>query len=251
MFSLHIMTPWHECVFRVTGPLSCLWGNPPVTDAFITQADRTAHIRYLKKHGPATDFINNFPSQLQFDEIIGWSTPHYNTAIATKNCTWQLCCRGMCKTLLRYDGQDWNHTQTISTDLELWWKIVIEMSPWYGRRLAICTRSMRHSNILCRLLHVGESYEMDQLQSPGPIWTACGQFIATRSKKWPIFADGVYRWIWVCFDWNSQRVQYKMPDIFFSGGHCPENIQHVHGRHIRETHEVIKTQILHRNDVST
>ena len=92
-------------------------------------------------------------------------------------------------------------------------------------------------------------------------WTSCslpgqyGQHVDNLSqrglKKWPIFADGVYRWIWVCFDWNSQRVQYKMPDIFFSGGHCPENIQHVHGRHIRETHDVIKTQILHRNDVST
>ena len=31
-----------------------------------------------------------------------------NTAIATKLCTW-LCCRGMCKNLLRSDGQQQNH----------------------------------------------------------------------------------------------------------------------------------------------
>ena len=76
-----------------------------------------------RDQGPIS--LTFFPSQFIFDgnfvSLLPWFSQSYHYKILYM--AQQLCCRGMCKNLLRYYGQQWNYSKVKFTiEFELWAK---------------------------------------------------------------------------------------------------------------------------------
>ena len=143
-------------------------------------------------------FVGNFVSlRSRF-----WYSDRYKILYMAR----QLCCRGMCKNLLRSDGQQRNYSKAkFPSNMNCGQKIVSETGLWFASWV-IRTKSILNSNLVesrsSTSAIIFQNFEIETIQI-----LLCPVQIFKWSSKWKItYSQTGFHEIWVCSIYQTDFV---------------------------------------------
>ena len=133
-----------------------------------------------------------FPSQFKLNGKFSGSHPNSYQCDCNKilHMPWQLCCHGLCKILLQWDGQDPNYSQTkCPWNSQCDWKIFGDMGP-------------RCTNVSSNCSELKKS-EKQRRYSNVYLFIKCSPICAISMPRYPSHATHIYL---ISIQFSPQRV---------------------------------------------